>query len=63
MRVEIRFNFGDDRLVEINDVRTLAVQDYVFNGQLRPESAMVINNTAYELRLIADIRMTVHEDR
>lgn len=63
MRVELTFMFSEStpfRLVRVDEVKDIGVQDYVFNGQLRPEKALVVNGTAWELRHISDIRLTVH---
>lgn len=60
MTVSISFQFDDGRIVERDRISSVTVQDYVFNGRLHPESALVVDGTAYELRLVSDIRMAVH---
>lgn len=60
MRLSLSFRFDGGRIAEFDNVTRLEVQDYVFNGQLGPEKALVVWDTAYELRLVSDIQMTVH---
>jgi hypothetical protein len=60
MRLSLSFAFDDGRIVEVDTVRALVVQDYVFNGAMRPTKALVVNDTAYELRLVSDLRLSVH---
>jgi hypothetical protein len=67
MRLSLSFAFDDGRIVEIDDLRDLSVQDYVFMGKLHAEKALVIGkhtgkSTAYELALISDVRIAVHTD-
>ncbi len=67
MRLAFSFQFDDGRIVEIDDLRDLSVQDYVFNGKMHAEKALIIGkhtgkSTAFELALVSDIRATVHTD-
>lgn len=67
MRLAFSFAFDDGRIVEIDNVTEISVQDYVFNGKLHAEKALVIGpargkSMAYELALISDIRASVHRD-
>lgn len=41
--------------------KSITFQDYVFNGAMRPEKAIVVDGTAYELSLVAAITITVHK--
>jgi len=42
-------------------VRSITTQDYIFNGELRPREAIVVDGTAFPLAEISDIRLTVLE--
>lgn len=68
MRLHLVFTFvGDDplhtRTFEYERIDSIGVQDYVFNGKMAAESALVVKDwfgsTAYELAKVCDIVITV----
>lgn len=66
MRLHLVFTFGEDplhtRSCEFESIESISVQDYVFNGALAAQSALVVKSgtkTAYELALVSDIELTV----
>lgn len=64
MRLAFSFLLTDGahtRTFTYDRVETLTIQDYVFNGCMNAEKALVINGTAYELRLVSDIDATVRK--